>query len=139
VEKDIEISGKKIRISVSPNAVSALTQRQSPLVAEMELYFSCLIRKKVRFYEPEYEPEHEQEYESEHEQEVGVRGTSVLDNLSVVFHPVMTKLCGKDYEGDEPPVTDFPIVKAAPFVPHWMTIDYKAGQWLGEFGYTESP
>ena len=92
MEKQIDILGKEVTISLSNSAIKALSHRDKPLIAEMELYFSCLIRKQVRFKE----------------NMVGDL-VNVVDELSVRFRPVMTKACGIDYEGEEPPVEDFPI------------------------------
>ena len=118
MDKQIALLGRKVMISLSSAAVTALSQRDTLLVAEMELYFSCLIRKKVRFRE-------------------NVEGelVYVIDQLSVRFRPVMTAVCGVDYEGDEPPLTDFPIKKPESFVPHWLKLDFKKDKWIGEFGF----
>lgn len=118
MEKQIDILGKKVTVSLSNTAIKALSNRDKPLIAEMELYFSCLIRKQVRFKE-------------------NVAGDliDVVDQLSVRFRPVMTKSCGIDYEGDEPPLEDFPIEKPGAFVPHWLKIDFKKDEWIGEFGF----
>ena len=86
---------------------------------EMELYFSCLIRMKVRF----------------HDTPNNLATRQVMENFSIAFHPVMTAACGMDYEGDEPPLTDFPIQNPEAFVPHWLKIDYRNKQWQGEFGF----
>ena len=118
MQKQIEIKGKKVVVNLTKAAEKALSSRDKTLVAEMELYFSCLIRKQVRFKE-------------------NLEGdlTNVSENLSVRFRPVMTKSCGIDYEGDEPPLEDFPIEKPEAFVPHWLNIDYKKNEWIGEFGF----
>ena len=118
MDKKIELLGRKITVSLSRAAIEALSNRESTLVAEMELYFSCLIRKQVRFKD-------------------NVEGDliNVSDKLAVRFRPVMTKTCGLDYEGDEPPLTDFPIQKPEAFVPHWLKIDFKKEEWVGEFGF----
>ena len=118
MDKQIELLGKKVMVSLSHAAVSALSNRDKPLVAEMELYFSCLLRKKVRFRE-------------------NMEGDliNVTDQLAVRFRPVMTKACGIDYEGDEPPLTDFPIEKPESFVPRWLKVDFKKNEWIGEFGF----
>ncbi len=118
---DIILANKKVQLHLSKAAQRALDVRDSPIYAEMELYFSCLIRYKVRFYE----------------RAVHADGVFVSDKLVVNFRPVMTKACGKDYEGDEPPLTDFPIVKQDVFVPKWVRIDYRHGQWCGEFGLSD--
>ena len=118
MEKQVEIQGKQVAVSLSKSAERALSSRDETLVAEMELYFSCLIRKQVRFKE-------------------NIEGNlvNVADKLAVRFRPVMTKSCGIDYEGDEPPLEDFPIEKPEAFVPNWLKIDFKKNKWIGEFGF----
>jgi len=118
MDKQIELLGKKVTVSLSTAAVTALSHRDKSLVAEIELYFSCLIRKKVRFRE-----------------NLDGEFVNVTDQLSVRFRPVMTAVCGTDYDGDEPPLTDFPIKKPESFLPHWLKIDFNKDEWLGEFGF----
>lgn len=118
MNKTVNIEGKDVQVTVSRSAIQQLEQGSKNVVAEMELYFSCLIRKKVRFRD-----------------ESVAKLVHVTDKLAVSFRPVMTRECGIDYEGDEPPLTDFPIKKVASFVPGWLRIDYKNKQWVGEFGF----
>lgn len=118
MHKQVQLHHKSIDITLSPAAEQALAERSTPLLAEMELYFSCLIRKAVRFHEGDADD-----------------SVAISTNLNLRFRPVMTQHCGTDYEGDEPPLTDFPITQAERYVPHWLTIDYKGGEWHGEFGY----
>ena len=118
---DIMLANKPLKLHLTQAAQRALASRSTPLYAEMELYFSCLIRFKVRFYE-----------QASHSE-----GVPVSEKLIVNFRPVMTEKCGKDYEGDEPPLTDFPIVQPDAFVPKWLQIDFQQGQWRGEFGLSD--
>lgn len=118
MKKQIEIQGKSIAVSLSKSAVKALALRDKTLVAEMELYFSCLIRKQVRFKE-----------------NLDEKSIDVCGQLAVRFRPVMTKTCGMDHGGGEPPLEDFPIEKPEAFIPHWLKIDFKKNEWLGEFGF----
>lgn len=113
------ISGKTVDVSMTPTAIRVLSEHNISVQVEMELYFSCLIRKRVNFREVAITPV----------------GELITDNLFLQFRPVMTRHCGKDYSGDEPPLTDFPVENAAAFVPKWLTIDYRRGEWQGEFGY----
>lgn len=116
----ISIAGHDVSIALTRAAEKALVQMQDRVIAEMELYFSCLIRKKVRFYQGNYAGE-----------------VVYIDNkLGVCFRPIMTKVCSKDYEGTEPPTTDFPIHHAEKFIPKWLKIDYRHGEWMGDFGFT---
>lgn len=121
MDKQVELLGKKLNLSLTKSASDALSARDKPLVAEMELYFSCLIRKKVRF--------------KENMDQGLMELVNVNEHLAVRFRPVMTAVCGIDFEGDEPPLTDFPIKKIASFVPNWLRIDYKKNEWIGDFGF----
>lgn len=118
----IEIDERPVSVELSTSAMDSLRCRTMPLLAEMELYFSCLVRKKVRF--------HEQGRDSRH--------VPVNDDLAVSFRPVMTKSCRTGDFDDEPPVTDFPIANPTAFVPHWLHIDFNDGHWQGEFGYRQT-
>lgn len=117
---EIVLDGKPLMVHLTRAAERALGARLTPLVAEMELYFSCLIRKRVRF----------------HAVVRNDRSVVAYGNLNVSFRPVMTDQCRlDDKEGEAVPLTGFPLVKAAAYVPHWLRIDYRKGEWQGEFGY----
>lgn len=115
----VEILNKPVQVEWSKAADNALLALSKPLSVEMELYFSCLIRMKVRFGDKA----HSREF------------VPVNERLGVAFRPVMTKACKVDREDQEAPLADFPIKNPAAFVPRWLKIDYRHGVWEGEFGY----
>jgi len=111
---------RPIALELSKAAEKHLGNIEDPLCIEMELYFSCLLRKRVMVRE---------KIESNF-------SVAVSDKLVIGFRPVMTKSCSiSSCDGDSPPLSDFPIVRPECYIPHWLTIDYKKGKWLGEFGY----
>ena len=117
MQTTIEILGKKVLVEWSASADKKLQDLAEPLLVEMELYFSCLIRKAVRFG---------RDAQAANFSDAGPR-------LKVGFRPVMTQACNiKDFEV-EPPLEDFPIVRPEAFVPKRLTIDYQAGKWIGDF------
>lgn len=117
---DILYEGKPVTLHLTRAAEVALRQRTTPLVVEMELYFSCFVRKRVRF----------------HTVVRNDRNVVAATNLCVGFRPVMTEQCRIDATtGEEAALTEFPIARPAAYVPHWLRIDYKHGEWHGEFGY----
>jgi hypothetical protein len=117
MQTTIEILGKKVFVEWSASADKQLQELSEPLNVEMELYFSCLIRKAVRFGGDAY----------------ASNFATAAPHLRIGFRPVMTKACNvRDFEV-EPPVEDFPIVKPEAFVPKRLTIDYKGGKWSGDF------
>ncbi len=117
MQTTIELLGKKVLVEWSSSADKKLQELDQPLNVEMELYFSCLIRKAVRFGG---------------EAQAG-KFSAAGPRLNIGFRPVMTKACNvKDFEV-EPPVEDFPIVRPEAFVPKRLTIDFRRGKWIGEF------
>ncbi len=123
VTLDCSLEGKPFHVILSDTAQRALAARSTPLVAEMELYFSCLIRLRVRFYDDDPD----------------ASATRINDQLSVRFRPVVSQRCDLHEVEGKPPLADAPLAKRAPFVPHWIRLDYRKDEWLGEFGHTALP
>ena len=116
--------GKEIKVELSKAADKQLGSRVVPLFVEMELYFSCLLRKEIRI----------REVAREHTNEAFV--TELSNGLHISFRPVMTKSCSvSSCDGEKPPLTDFPIKKPESYVPKWLRLDFKKGEWCGDFGY----
>ena len=115
------LAGHPLKINFSDAASKALAHLDQSLEIEMELYFSCLIRKRVYF-------------RNDTKNEVFAR-TMLAENLNVSFRPVMTEACVVGDIGDEPGVEIFPLLKGDAFVPKWLAVDYKHDQWQGQFGY----
>jgi len=112
-----EILGKKVTVEWSPSADKAMGELATPLLVEMELYFSCLIRKAVRF-----------------SQRTAARySVAVNPKLTISFKPVVTKACKVSEVDEAPPVEDFQMSKPEAFVPKHLFIDFKRGAWVGEF------
>ncbi len=119
MQSSVDILNKTVRLEWSKSAEVEMAKLSVPLSVEMELYFSCLLRKQVRFGDKA----HSREF------------VPVSPKLQVAFRPVMTTVCAADSCDGEPPVEDFAIVNPAAYVPHWLKIDYRHGQWQGEFGF----
>jgi len=116
----IRLGERTVQLEMSAAAEAALARRSTPLVAEMELYFSCLIRKRVRF--PEQPAE-------------GARCVTVSDHLVVCFRPVMTRACSIREVAGKPDLEAFPIRRPEAFTPKALRLDFCHDQWSGEFHY----
>ena len=124
----VEMLGKQISVELSNKASQQLHKLETPLVIEMELYFSCLIRKQVRVYEELSDPVVEKLE--------GPFSSQFAEMMHIAFRPVMTKACSvSSCEGDSPPLSDFPIKNPHSYIPKWLKLDYRKGQWCGDFGY----
>ena len=124
IEQQVEMLGKQIKVEISHKAEKQLSKRQTPLFVEMELYFSCLLRKEIRIRETAREKLGEE------------FSVEFSDSLHLSFRPVMTKSCSiSSCDGDKPPLSDFPIKKPQSYIPKWLKLDFKKGEWCGDFGY----
>ena len=114
----IQVHDRPVELRLSRAAQRALARREAPLIAEMELYFSCLIRKRVRF----------------RERADGLATVAAAPGLLVAFRAVTTAQCRIADVGEEVPLTDMPVTRGEALVPRWLAIDYRRGAWQGEFG-----
>ncbi len=122
-ECNIDIYGRTVAVSVSPEAFGQLALLNNPLLVEMELYFSCLIRKRVLFTPL---PENPQQTENIAE---------ALPGLFISFSPVTTKECRIADNPDGPLLKAMPIKEPGRFVPDWIKIHHRSGQWTGKYSY----
>ncbi len=113
------------RVELSEAARRALDARAAPLYVEMELFFSCLIRKRLLWDRP---PPADA---------VLMPSSDDHPRLVVWFHPVMAQHCAlpNDAALDDLPLMDFPLSRREAFRPHWLRLDYRSGAFCGEFGW----
>ena len=116
---NVTLHDKTLEVRLTKAAQKALGKRDRLLVAEMELLFSCLLRKRVYFGE------------------TAEQSTLVNERLAVRFKPIMTRRCSVADGGATPPSEGFPLENPRPYVPNWLSIDFRRGQWVGNFGYAD--
>ena len=118
--RSVRLVNRDLEVRLSAAASAALAARATPLVVEMELYFSCLIRKRVQFLSTVH-PD--------------AMCATLDERLTICFRPVMTRQCAlSDVEG-KPELEGFPIVRPEAFVPKWLALDFRRGAWSGEFSF----
>ena len=121
----VELFGRRVLVDLTRAAARARDRLTAPLQAQMELYFSCLVRTRLLFSPLEAPPDHRDDL------------VPLGDHLYLGFRPVATEHCQIADLGDAaPPLETMPVKHPAKFVPHWVRIDYRKGRWLGEFGFT---
>ena len=117
------LQGRPVAVNLTRRARRAAESLPHPLVAEMELFFSCLLRKRLRYYPQSEAPA----------SELGRIGLHA--GLSLQFRPIVAEVCNIDQLEGTPPVRTMPAQRADAFIPRWVNIDHRAGDWIGEFGY----
>jgi hypothetical protein len=124
MEQLVTVRGRPLRLYISRAAAARLEQRNTPLLLEMELYFSCLIRKRV----------HVREFAA------GLGVIKLGEKLHVWLRPVVTRQCSiRECEPGQPPVMDMRVISPERYFPHWLRLDYRHGAWQAGFGYAGVP
>jgi hypothetical protein len=117
---DVTLNDRLVYVTVSDAALMRLRKKTKPLLIEIELYFSCLIKKACHFRETD---------------SIG-NYVRVTDGLYIHFRATMTNQCSID-RFDKGNIADFPIVNQKAYIPKWVYLDFSANKWSGEFGYVE--
>jgi len=112
----------QIALQITQRANKALDRRAKVLTVEMELFFSCLIRKRLYF--------------DRTRSAGGLLLTSPDARVELRFHPVMAKVCTLTSDDLESlPLVDFPLERIETFRPRWLDLDYVRNGWQGTFGW----
>ena len=129
--------GKSIEITLSKSALIQTKKLESNVLLEIQIYFSCLLVKRLAIYsdKPLYGA---WQVETEEFMSLLNESLNLSDKLFVRFNTVMTKSCPVDDYIGPPPVTDFKIHRESAFVPQWLMIDYNDGRWVGNYGWSSS-
>lgn len=116
---DVQVNGKTVKVEWSAAAQAALERRAQPLTMELELYFSCLVKKFVHF----------------HEERPGRETIAVGDRLRLYFRAVTSTACSMDVAerlGRQPEIElDGDISRK--LAPRRIWLDHRRGTWTGEF------
>lgn len=118
--QQLTVGDRLLDVELSSAASSRLARRDTPLLVELEILFSCLVRKRVNFRDLRDDDD----------------ALFINDKLSIVVRPVLFELCAKEDDASSPPVVDMPVVDVSRLIPHHLTIDFVAGEWSGSFDFS---
>ena len=117
LSKQIMLRNKPLDIEWTKRAQTQLQIQSQPLIIEMQLYFSCVVKKRVLFSE-----------------QAEFATTTVDDNFQVAFHPVESASCDPiEFAKNFPAKREFDSISAKKMHPRLLKIDYKQNNWQGEF------
>lgn len=110
-------NGKPFTIKYSKRAKQALRNRTTPLIVEMQIYFSCMVQKRVLFHDS---------YDSDL--------TSVNDEIAIVLRIVQSDRCDPvTYARSHPEKRELTSKGAKKMSAKELIIDYKNDDWIGNF------
>jgi hypothetical protein len=116
----VNLRGEPLQVSWSRRAERQLQSRVRPLLAEMQLYFSCVVKKRVLFHE--------------HPPGEDLTTVTVNERLQVAFRAVEANSCDPlEFAANFPVRREFASSGASRMHPAKLRLDYKGGRWWGEF------
>lgn len=115
----VPMNGREVLVEWTPAAAQALARRETPLTVELELYFSCLVKKFVHFHDTAPD-----------------RATvAAHPMLQLYFHSVTSTACSMDKAetlGRQPEI-EIDTEAVRKIAPKKVSIDHVRGAWLGSY------
>ncbi|MDH3636240.1 MAG: hypothetical protein OES20_16195 [Gammaproteobacteria bacterium] len=117
--QDVRINQREVDVCWTDRAEAALRASDRPLIVELQLYFSCVVKKRVLFHRSA-------EFDT----------TIVNDKLELAFRPIGSAVCDpREFALNHPAGTDLSQGVALRMVPRRVEIDFRRGAWTGQFYY----
>jgi len=112
--------GEPLTVSWTQRAARQLARRDHPLLVEMQLYFSCVVKKRVLFHQaPPID---------------ALEWHAVNEQLQLAFRPVESNSCDpREFAANFPVRCEFDSAGAVRMRPSRLELDYRGGAWNGEF------
>ena len=117
----VVINGRDVQVEWTAAAARELARRTGPLYVELELYFSCLVKKFVHFREDAR----------------GKPTVAVGNGLHLYFRPVTSTACTFEVAerlGRQPEM-EIESEALSHVAPKRVFIDHAAGAWRGSFNF----
>ena len=116
-KQTIQYAGKPLSVFLTKRAYTALQTRTHPLMVEMQLYFSCVIKKRVLFHD-----------------ELSAGAVAVNPSLYISSRAVQSDRCDPDeFANHYPTRQELNSPAAQKMRPSELRLDYEKGEWLAEF------
>jgi hypothetical protein len=117
--RSVTINGRRVEVWWTGRAGLELQRRERPLVVELQLYFSCVVKKRVLFHDSTSLPT-----------------AAVVPNLRLAFNAVASAACDPaEFAASYPQGQCLSHGKAARMIPRRVELDYRRDNWEGAFFY----
>jgi len=116
----VPICRREIELRWTSRADAELHRHEVALIVELQLYFSCVVKKRVLF----------------HRLPVEFDTVRVNDRLELAFRPIASAVCDpREFAANHPHGRDLVVGQAARMVPRVVEIDCRKNSWQGQFAY----
>lgn len=115
--KTVMLRERPFEVEWTKRAQRKLERRDTPLIVEMQLYFSCVVKKRVLFHDS-----------------YDLDAVAVNDDITVAFRTVESTACDPvDFAKNFPVKQELDSTAAEKMRPKHLLVDYVSGKWVGEY------
>ncbi len=113
----VTLNGHDTEVHWTQRAERAMDRLTQPLRVEMQIYFACVVKKRVLFHEAD-----------------DLAFTPVNAHLAITFRPVEASSCDPvTFAKNHPERRDMPAPAAGRMHARRLFIDFRKGAWWGDF------
>ena len=117
--RDVTLGDRRVQVRWTERAARELQRRRQPLVVELQLYFSCVVKKRVLFHES-----------------TTLDSTPVTDKLRLAYRAIASAACDPlEFANNYPSGKVLSGPAVARMVPGRVELDFRRDGWEGEFYY----
>ena len=110
---------RPVEVCWTERAARELRRREQPLAVELQLYFSCVVKKRVLFHE-----------------RIPRAAAPVTDKLRLTYRAVASAACDPlEFAASYPQGEVLSSAAAARMIPRRVELDFRRGGWEGGFYY----
>ncbi|WP_024327712.1 hypothetical protein [Thioalkalivibrio sp. AKL19] len=114
---EVTLRERTVHVYWTDRARQALEEQTTPLYVEMQLYFSCVVKKRVLFHESPPRSDF----------------VAAVPQLYVRASTVESDICSPEaFAAGYPARRELSSAGTRRMVPRNLWLDYRAGQWVGE-------
>lgn len=118
-QRTVLLNQRHLLVCWSDRAEQALQALEQPLVVELQLYFSCVVKKRVIFH-----------------RQSALDTVEVSGKMRIAFRAVTAAACNPEvFASEYPEGKELSGEAARRMQPTRLEIDFRNGQWQGEFAY----
>ena len=115
----LQIDGREIELRWNKRAQRELERRDTPLLVELQLYFSCVVKKRILFHDSADFDSH-----------------PVNPSIRLAYRAIASAACDpNEFAASFPGARELTTDAAKSMLPRYVEIDYVRGGWQGRFSY----
>ena len=115
---NVLINQREVAVRWTARAERQLQRLEQGLVVELQLYFSCVVKKRILFHREPADFDH----------------TPVNNRLGLVFQPIASAVCDpREFAANYPQGRNLSAGRAGRMVPRTVELDFRQGNWEGQF------